>query len=221
MLYAYLRFFGGVVASHTSATSMGTDWRDNVPQLEPAVEIYQGDRQNYEMPDAPRTISENDAIGGWRPKGFVNLALEKGYVLGFEGSSDHVSTHISYANILVKDATREAVLDGQRKRHVYSATDNILAEFRSGGHIMGDVFTTAIPRFEVKLTGTAAFARVHVIENNQYVYSAEPKSWQVSFSWTDNSPVPGERAYYYIRGEQEDGEIVWISPMWVTYTPGK
>lgn len=222
MLYAYLKFFGGIVASHTSATGMGTDWRDNDPQLEPAVEIYQGDRQNYEMPDAPRTISEKDAIGGWRPKGLVNLALEKGYVLGFEASSDHVSTHISYANILVKDATREAILDGLRKRHVYAATDNILAEFRSGDHIMGDVFTTpALPKFEIKLLGTAAFARVSVIKNNEYVYSAEPKSQQVSFSWMDNSPVPGKRAYYYIRGEQDDGEVVWISPMWVTYTPGK
>jgi hypothetical protein len=220
MLYAYLKFFGGVVASHTSATGMGTDWRDNDPQLEPAVEIYQGDRQNYEMPDAPRTISENDAIGGWRPKGFVNLALQKGYVLGFEASSDHVSTHISYANVLVKDVTREAVLDGIRKRHLYGATDNIIAEFRSGDHIMGDVFSTSeTPRFEVKLTGTAPFAKVQVIRNNEYVYSTEPKTKQVSFTWMDNAPSSGKRAYYYVRGEQEDGQLVWISPMWITYNP--
>ena len=32
------------------ARDMGTDWRDNDPLLEPVVEIYQGDRQNYEMP---------------------------------------------------------------------------------------------------------------------------------------------------------------------------
>ena len=55
MLYAYLKKFAGVVASHTSATTMGTDWRDNDPDSEPAVEIYQGDRQNYEMPGAPRS----------------------------------------------------------------------------------------------------------------------------------------------------------------------
>ena len=50
MLYAYLKQFDGIVGSHTSATSMGTDWRDNDPKVEPVVEIYQGDRQNYEMP---------------------------------------------------------------------------------------------------------------------------------------------------------------------------
>ncbi|HEY3131688.1 MAG TPA: hypothetical protein VGL91_19695, partial [Acidobacteriota bacterium] len=31
MLYGYLRHFDGIVASHTSATNMGTDWRDNDP----------------------------------------------------------------------------------------------------------------------------------------------------------------------------------------------
>ncbi|SPE40792.1 conserved exported hypothetical protein [Candidatus Sulfopaludibacter sp. SbA3] len=86
MLYAYLKYFDGIVASHTSGTGMGTDWRDNDAQSEPVVEIYQGDRQNYERPDAPRANSEKDSIGGWRPKGFVDLALEMGYKLAFEAS---------------------------------------------------------------------------------------------------------------------------------------
>ena len=43
MLYAYLRHFGGICASHTTATYHGgTDWRDNDRQVEPVVEIYQG-----------------------------------------------------------------------------------------------------------------------------------------------------------------------------------
>ena len=31
MLYRYLKQFNGIVASHTSGTNMGTDWRDNDP----------------------------------------------------------------------------------------------------------------------------------------------------------------------------------------------
>ena len=99
MLYRYLKKFDGVVASHTSGANMGTDWRDNDPDSEPIVEIYQGERQNYEMPGAPRTNSATDSIGGWRPKGFINLALEKGYKLSFEASSDHISTPMSYSRI--------------------------------------------------------------------------------------------------------------------------
>ncbi len=48
MLYRYLHEHGGICAVHTSATSMGTDWRDNDPKVEPIVEIYQGDRMSYE-----------------------------------------------------------------------------------------------------------------------------------------------------------------------------
>jgi hypothetical protein len=218
MLYAYLKKFNGIVASHTSGTNMGTDWRDNDPDSEPVVEIYQGDRQNYEMPDAPRSNNEKDSIGGWRPLGFVNLALGKGYKLSFEASSDHISTHMSYSNLLAKDATRESVLDAFQKRHVYGATDHILAEFSSGPHIMGDAFqSAAAPSFRVKLTGTAPFAKVYVVKDNKYVYTASPGKAAVDFTWRDTSPEPGKTSYYYVRGEQQDGEIVWVSPIWVTY----
>jgi len=219
MLYAYLKKFDGVTASHTSATNMGTDWRDNDPDSEPVVEIYQGDRQNYEMPGAPRSSKEDDSIGGWRPKGFVNLALERGYKLAFEASSDHVSTHMSYTNILATAATRPAVLDALKKRHVYGATDHILAEYRSSGHIMGDAFSIATPPvLEVKLMGTAPFAKVFVVKDNAYVYSTEPGKANVEFTWRDTMPVKGKTSYYYVRGEQSNGELVWVSPMWITYT---
>ena len=40
----------------------------------------------------------------------------------------------------------------------------------------------------------------------------------VEFTWKDNAPESGKTSYYYVRGEQENGEIVWVSPMWITYT---
>ncbi len=219
MLYRYLKEFNGIVAMHTSGTNMGTDWRDNDPQTEPVVEIYQGERQNYEMPDAPRANRAQDSIGGWEPKGFVNLALEMGYKLAFEASSDHISTHMSYANVLTKDMSRAGILEAFQKRHVYGATDNILAEFRCGEHIMGDVFATGVkPELRLRLQGTAPFAKVHIIKDGKYVYTAKPNTATVSFRWRDAEPVAGKESYYYVRGEQEDGEIVWVSPMWIKYT---
>jgi Protein of unknown function (DUF3604) len=219
LFYEYLRKFNGLTASHTSATDMGTDWRDNDPEAEPVVEIYQGMRQNYEMPDAPRSNSATDSIGGWRPKGFVNLALEKGYKLGFEASSDHISTHQSYANVLVTDDTRESLMDALRKRHVYASTEQIVADVRSGPYLMGDVFSTAeAPNLHVKLSGSNKFSKVVIVKDNEYVYSTEPGSDIVEFSWRDNAPSKGKTSYYYVRGEQDNGELVWVSPMWITYT---
>ncbi len=217
MLYRYLRQFGGLAAVHTSGTRMGTDWRDNDPELEPWVEIYQGDRQNYEIPDAPRTNSAEDSIGGWRPLGFVSNALAKGYRLGFQASSDHISTHMSYANVWVTEPTREAMLEGIRKRRVYGATDNILADVRSHGHFMGEEFETRdAPRIEIKLVGTADFERVSIIKDGRYVHSVNPKTRRVNMAWTDKAARTGDTSYYYVRGEQADGEIVWVSPMWIT-----
>jgi hypothetical protein len=220
LLYRYLAQFDGVCASHTSGTNMGTDWRDNNSKVEPVVEIYQGCRQNYEMPGAPRSNTADNSIGGWRPLGFVSLALKKGYRLGFQSSSDHGSTHISYCNVWATDVTNEAILAALKARHVFGATTNIIADIRCGDHMMGDEFTTsAKPALSVRLTGTAPFAKVHIIKDGAYVHSVEPNKDAVEFQWTDFDPKPGATSYYYVRGEQADGELVWASPMWITYKP--
>jgi hypothetical protein len=216
MLYAYLHFFNGITAPHTSATDQGTDWRNNDPQVEPFVEIYQGDRQNYEMPGAPRANTSADSISGYEAAGYVSNALGKGYQLGFEASSDHISTHISFTNIWVTAPTRAAILDAMRKRRMYGSTDDILADFRSGAHFMGEAFsTTSAPIFTVRLWGTAAFQSVVVVKDNNIVYSTSGDR-VLSFSWQDPSPQKGKTSYYYVRGVQTDGQIVWVSPMWVT-----
>ena len=218
VLYDYLKHFGGICASHTSTTDMGTDWRDNDPEVEPVVEIYQGHRHNYEHFGAPRAATEETHIGGWQPKGFVWNALEKGYKLGFQSSSDHVSTHWSYAVVYAEDTSREALIDAFKKRHCYAATDNIVLDVRSGGHFMGDTFTTKDrPALDVVAHGTAPIARVHVIRNNKYLFSTEPNVRQVKLHYIDDDVELGRSYYYYVRVEQADGNLAWGSPMWITY----
>ncbi len=220
MLYDYLRHFDGICASHTSGTDMGTDWRDNDPKVEPIVEIYQGCRQSYEMPGAPRSNTAEHSLGGWRPFGFVSLALKKGFRLGFQASSDHISTHISYCNVWVEEPTREAIFAAMKARHVYGATDNIIADVQCGDHFMGDEFETDVkPKLRIHLIGTGPFAKVQVVKDGVYVHSTRPGESEVRFEWTDFAPTAGKTSYYYVRGEQEDGELVWVSPMWITYKP--
>lgn len=220
MLYEYLHAFDGVCASHTSGTDMGTDWRDNDPKVEPIVEIFQGCRQSYEMPGAPRSNTAENSIGGWRPFGFVSLALKKGYRLGFQSSSDHGSTHISYCNVWVEEPTREAILESMKKRHLYGATDNIIADVRCGEHFMGDEFTTSErPRLSIHLIGTQPFEKVHIIKDGNYVHAVSPDEKEVELTWSDFDVKPGKTSYYYVRGEQNDGELVWVSPMWIKYEP--
>ncbi len=220
VLYAYLKHFGGICSSHTSGTTMGTDWRDNDPTVEPIVEIYQGHRHNYERLDAPRAATAETQIGGYKPDGYLNHAWDRGYKLGFQSSSDHVSTHMSYGMVLVEEVSRQGIIDAFKKRHSYAATDNILLDVRSGSNIMGDVFTTAKkPTLNVTITGTGPIAKVHVIRDNKYVYVAEPKQTQVKLTFTDMDPNEGKESMYYVRVEQADTNLAWGSPMWITYKP--
>jgi hypothetical protein len=222
MLYRYLHEMGGICAGHTSATGMGTDWRDNDPEVEPFVEIYQGDRMSYEMEEAPRAGFDPKSgkqpanIAGWYPKGFVNLALgEKGYKLGFESSSDHWSTHISYCVVLAEKHDRESILDGMKKRHVYGATDDIICDVKSGKHLMGDEFTTdAAPALQVHIIGTKDLAKVEVLRDSKVVASLDCKGNECKEEWKDPTPMAGKH-YYYIRVQQKDGELAWTSPMWI------
>ncbi len=218
MLYDYLKEHNGICASHTSATGMGTDWRDTNPQFEPFVEIYQGHRQSYEHLGAPRAARRgSEAVGGWRPLGMVWNALAMQYRLGFQASSDHISTHISYAVALAEDTTREAILDAFRRRHCYAATDNIIMDVRSGDHLMGDEFEATGPvKLDVFVQGTRPVARVDIIKDFHYVYSTEPRMQQVAFQWTDEEKDrPAGLSWYYVRAIQDDGELAWASPMWV------
>jgi hypothetical protein len=218
MLYDYLKELGGICASHTSATSgMGTDWRDNDAIAEPIVEIYQGDRNSYEHLGAPRVARRPaEGIAGFQPYGLVWNALALQYKFGFQSSSDHISTHISYGIAIAEDHTRAAILDAFKKRHCYAATDNILLDVRSGEHLMGDEFDADGPvRLKVLVHGTRPITRVDVIKDFMYVYSTEPRTDRVAFEWSDEEPRTTGLSWYYVRAIQEDNELAWGSPFWI------
>jgi hypothetical protein len=219
MLYRYLRQFDGICASHTSATDMGTDWRDFDLLAEPVVEIYQGARQNYEYLGAPRSATKaEESIGGWQPAGFVWEAFKKGIKLGYQASSDHISTHISYGMVFVERPTRQDILNAFKRRHSYAATDNILLVVTCGEHLMGDEFTLRKPPiFDIYVVGTAPIARLHIIKDFKHVYTTEPKRREVKLRWQDNDIEKGKTSWYYVRVEQEDGQLAWSSPMWIRY----
>jgi hypothetical protein len=181
-LWTYLRRTEGVGIPHTSGTSMGTDWRLRDDAVEPVTEIYQGDRNAYEDEGQPRAaLRDNTGPGeaGRQPyqKGLVWNALGAGYRMGFIASSDHYSTHISYANLLVPErvTTREDIQDALRTRRTYASTDNIIVDFRAGDVLQGGDLTAAeTPTFTVRVTGTEPILRIEIVKNNKVVYSAAP-----------------------------------------------
>jgi len=217
LLYDDIRKTGGISIPHTSATNMGTDWRDNDPEMEPVVEIFQGARASYEHEDAfgaPKP--DGGRSGAYQPKGFIWNAWAKGYRLGTIACSDHGSTHLSYALVYSDDPSRKGIIEAIRKRRTYAATDNMYLEYWMGDHFMGDDFKAPkVPDLRVKFRGTAPVDKVSIIRNNKYISEQKPGTKEVSFTFRDNSPVAGT-SYYYLRITQTDGQTAWSSPIWVT-----
>lgn len=222
MLYQYLKKNSGIAISHTSASNMGTDWRDNDPEVEPLVEIYQGDRVSAEYEGAPKAAhagSPASAPGGFRPAGYVWNAWAKGYKLGVQASSDHLSTHISYACTLATDFTREGLLNAMRARHSYGATDNIVLDYRlqTGGkeHLQGDIVQAPGEiKLWLKILGTNPIRQIDIVRNNKFLHTRHPLQKEQQFTFVDASPLPGE-SYYYVRVIQVDDQMAWSSPIWV------
>ncbi|MCC6393910.1 MAG: hypothetical protein IT167_25150 [Bryobacterales bacterium] len=222
LLYPFLRKWNGLTSSHTSHTGMGTDWRDNDPDLEPIVEIYQGARTSAEREGAPLSPTAKRTelwAGGYRPLGFVSNAWAKGYKLGVQASSDHVSTHLSYAVLLAENSTREGLMDAMRKRHTYAATSNILMDYRmnlDGRTCMqGDIVPSqSLPELTAKIVGTGPIKHVVVVRDNEVIYSREPAGETYDLRFRESNLPAGEH-FYYVRMEQKDGNMAWSSPIWV------
>src|SRR5262249_21768761 len=146
-------------------------------------------------------------------------ALEKGYRLGFQSSSDHFSTHISYCIVLAERPDREAILDGMKRRHCYGATDDIIVDVKSGSHLMGDEFKTReVPSLQMTVIGTKPLARIDILKDSEVVHTLQPGTQEYKGAWTDPKPSSGVH-YYYIRVLQTDEELAWASPLWVDYAP--
>ena len=182
-LWAYLRRTGGIGIPHTPATTMGTDWKRRNDEVIPVTEIYQGDRNSYETQGGPRAaIPDVPGLGSaGRPphqRGLVQNALGVGYRMGFIASSDHYSTHISYANLIVPEGvtTREHLLDAFRNRRTYASTDNIAVDFHAEDRHQGSVISSAeSPVFTIRVRGTEPILVIEVIKNNRVVYTHRGK----------------------------------------------
>ena len=225
ILYPYLKQNRGIAMLHSLATDQGSDYRDNDPEVEPLVEIYQGYHANYEYEGAPRAESADyhvTAHGAYRPLGFFWNALAKGYRLGMQSSSDHIATHTSYTMIYTPSTARGDIVESMRKRHAYGATDNIVLDFRARDRdgrqfLMGDAFeASGSAVMHIKALGTSAIQTVEIIRKGKFVFQRSPNAPEVEFDFVDAAPEPGEN-WYYVRVIQADRDMAWSSPIWIRY----
>ncbi len=232
MLMLWEKLLGGaekptsISIPHTSATQMGTDWRYNDERVERLVEMFQGNRDSYEYYGAPRAaVAESLLVGGYitsgeiRRAGYIWNALAKGYKMGFIASSDHRSTHMSYAAVYTPTRAYSDIWNSLYERRTYAATDNIIVDFQSEDHAMGEAFASSnVPKLEIGVIGTGTIAQIDIIKDNKIVYTAHPDVEELSMTYEDRDAEAGEH-YYYVRVIQADNNMAWASPIWIDYTP--
>jgi len=230
-LWDLLREHGqrAVTIEHTSAGGMGTDWSKYKridPEFETVLEVFQRSRQSYEGEGAPQPPivvgkPKTSRFRGRAAKGTWQEALRLNHRLGAFASSDHRSVHVSYGGVYVTELSRAGIFDALQNRRTVAATDKIDLEFACNDRLLGEIFTTTEkPRFDIAVEGTAPLSRITLVRNEEDYHEFSPESESPSFSVThvDENPVAGENRYY-LRVEQVDGNMGWISPVWVTVEP--
>ena len=71
--------------------------------------------------------------------------------------------------------------------------------------------------FDVVILGTAPLKSIDIFRNGKVVHSAGIAGAEARFRWQDNNLPPGDKAaYYYVRVIQEDSNMAWSSPIWVS-----
>jgi hypothetical protein len=132
------------------------------------------------------------------------------------------------------ELTRQSIWDGLwNRRTVASTGPRIILRWQMGEHQMGED-VEARPgdgvlsqrSFNVEAHGQARIVTLEVVRNNEVVHRARPESHDASVTWTDQEPFedfalrPKSRrppfAFYYVRVLQDDGEMAWASPIWIT-----
>ena len=206
-----------ITIPHTSGNKvMGQDWQFGDARLEPVVEIYQGCRISYEHPGAPDPTKPQS---GTNEVGSIWAALAKGLRVGFIASSDHVSTHLSYAGVYAREHSRQAIVDAIRERRTFAATDTFAVQFSVGGRPLGSGFSAEAsdaPAIEVDIVGMKPIKQIDIIKDGAVLYSQQPGQKHVRFTYYDAEIAPGT-SYYYTRAIQQDRMMAWGSPVWVRY----
>lgn len=233
-LWAGLAAQGGpalTVAHHSAGGPVATDWSiPPDPRFEPITEIVSV-HGSSEALDAPGVIYQPV------PGNFVRDALDKGYALGFIGSSDGHDGHPGLghlasssgglAAILSEDLSRQGVYEALTSRRVYATNGpRIILRSSFGGFPMGsDIPLDGSVRPPVEglpantlvtqVIAPGELEYLDVIRSGGPVGRLECDGRRVcSLALPMDDLQPTE--YLYVRAVQQDGGAAWSSPFFFT-----
>ena len=207
----------------------------------PSVENGNSNFLNFDyFSPAGAHMTSIEVINGTRSTNFERyylVALQKGWHVGALGDQDNHGANygnlrssdgdIYLTGVLADSLTKPKILDAIRSRRTYAFETNpfedriYLDAFTADGRWMGETFADHDNRVTLRIAARGVanvrFRQAQIYRNGFLL------AWEnlnaASFEWTvvdSNSSGPH---YYFAKLVQEDGDLLWTSPIWVN-SPG-
>ncbi|CAN7612211.1 CehA/McbA family metallohydrolase [Massilia sp. LjRoot122] len=173
-------------------------------------------------------FSTNDTETETRRSNFeqaCNRLLEAGYHLAFSTNQDNHCANwgASYTNrtgvLLPTGAalTRDSFVEALKARRVFATMDKgSQLIFTANGKLMGARFSNRGPLTLSANFASAAGKKVAAVAIMEGVPGRNGSVTEVSnLATTSFTPAPGKH-FYYARVTQDDGNVLWSAPVWVT-----
>ncbi len=221
------------VPHHPTAVTHPFNWDYFDPEFDRLVEIYSswGNSEYAHNPHLGRGADR------WKDL-YVQNALARGYRFGLIASSDGHDGNPGFAQglpkhphlyhdlgsgrvaVLARDFTREGVFEALHDRRCYATTgERIILDFRLNGLLMGSEIETdddhLMRKIEVRAVGTCPLRDIVVVKNNADTLYHRCSRDREAITCNDDAFIK-KTDCYYVRVTQQDGEIAWSSPIWVT-----
>jgi len=221
------------------------DFKDFNEEFERVVEIYnawgssemsakEGNLRPISGPvkENPEGSIQKALLSGCR-FGFIAGGLDDRGMYSKLFDTNQVQYSSGLTAIIAKDQTRDSLIEALHNRSCYATTGKkIVAGLNVANEPMGSAISTAkkpgliynryITGFVI---GTDKLKEVALIRNNKILTTFYPDNFSYEFAYDDQEllkdvcvkPHDDKPAfvYYYLRGIQEDSNIVWTSPIWV------
>jgi len=213
-LFKALKGTNAVVIPHQLADGQAAvDWAKWNPEFERVAEVFQH-RGSYEYQGALPKVRVN------RDGNYYRDALMKGVIIGAIASSDHGMVHGAYAGVYCNELSRAGVIESLRNRRTFGSMDRMAIEFRLGDRLLGqEVEITTPPTFDVLIEAARPLRKIQIVKNGSLAHEVNPGTLTCRFDYVDQDIKPGQKAWYYVRCEQDNDRYGWSSPIWVEWKP--